>query len=389
MISHTTARSVSPARACLRDRTRRRPASLTRGRLAPWVVVALALASGCRGNSAAQGPPPAPPPSAVKIAEVAPTSIEEASELIATLRSLRSTTVQPEVEGLITRIFVKAGQQVKAGTPLVQINAERQRAAVSSAEANLAGAESDVVYWQQQAKRLAALVDAGAVSKAESDQAQNQLRTAEARLKSLNAQVQEGRVELAFYRVDAPQSGTVGDLPIRVGDRVTNSTVITTIDDKQGLEAYVQVPLDRSTQVRLGLPVQLLDSEGKVVATNPITFVAPRVDDQTQTVLVKSLLREAPPASVRVLQFVRARIVWREVQGLKVPVTAVVRISGQYFCFVAEPGQGGGLVARQKPIDVGQVIGNDYVVRNGLKAGDKLIVSGIQKVGEGAPVRAN
>jgi RND family efflux transporter MFP subunit len=309
--------------------------------------------------------------------------------LIATLRSLRSTTVQPEVEGLITRIFVKAGQQVKAGTPLVQINAERQRAAVSSAEANLAGAESDVVYWQQQAKRLAALVDAGAVSKAESDQAQNQLRTAEARLKSLNAQVQEGRVELAFYRVDAPQSGTVGDIPIRVGDRVTNSTVITTIDDKQGLEAYVQVPLDRSTQVRLGLPVQLLDSEGKVVATNPITFVAPRVDDQTQTVLVKSLLREAPPASVRVLQFVRARIVWREVQGLKVPVTAVVRISGQYFCFVAEPGQGGGLVARQKPIDVGQVIGNDYVVRNGLKAGDKLIVSGIQKVGEGAPVRAN
>ena len=324
----------------------------------------------------------------MKIAEVAPTSIEEASELIATLRSLRSTTVQPEVEGLITRIFVKAGQQVKAGTPLVQINAERQRAAVSSAEANLAGAESDVVYWQQQAKRIAALVDAGAVSKAESDQAQNQLRTAEARLKSLNAQVQEGRVELAFYRVDAPQSGTVGDISIRVGDRVTNSTAITTIDDKQGLEAYVQVPLDRSTQVRLGLPVQLLDSEGKVVATNPITFVAPRVDDQTQTVLVKSLLREAPPASVRVLQFVRARIVWRELQGLKVPVTAVVRISGQYFCFVAEPGQGGGLVARQKPIDVGQVIGNDYVVRNGLKAGDKLIVSGIQKVGEGAPVRA-
>ncbi len=156
MISQqTTARSVSPERACLGDRTRRRLASWPRSRLAPWAVLALALASGCRGNSAAQGPPPAPPPSAVKIAELAPTSIEDASELIATLRSLRSTTVQPEVEGLITRIFVKAGQQVKAGTPLVQINAERQRAAVSSAEANLGGAESDVVYWQQQAKRLA------------------------------------------------------------------------------------------------------------------------------------------------------------------------------------------------------------------------------------------
>jgi RND family efflux transporter MFP subunit len=269
----------------------------------------------------------------------------------------------------------------------VQINAERQQAAVSSAEANLAGAEADVAYWQQQAKRLTSLVDAGAVSKAESDQAQNQLRTAEARLKALNAQVQEGRVQLSFYRVTAPQSGVVGDIPVREGDRVTNQTVITTIDEKQGLEVYIQVPLNRSTQARVGLPVQLLDSDGKVVATNVITFVAPRVDDATQTVQVKSLLREVPPA-LRVLQFIRARIVWREVQGLRVPVTAVVRISGQYFCFVAEPGEGGGVTARQRPIEVGEMVGNDYVVRSGLKAGEKLIVSGIQKIGNGAPVRA-
>jgi RND family efflux transporter MFP subunit len=375
MISqHTTARSMSSDRRWL--------ALL----LTPWVVLALALASGCRGNSAAQAPP-APPPSAVKIVELAPAAIEDASEFIATLHSLRSTTVQPEVEGLLTRIFVKSGQQVKAGAPLVQINAERQQAAVSSAEANLAGAEADVAYWQQQAKRLVALVDAGAVSKAESDQAQNQLRTADARLKALQAQVQEGRVQLSFFRVTAPQSGIVGDIPVREGDRVTTQTVITTIDDKQGLEAYIQVPLDRSTQARVGLPVQLLDSEGKAVVTNPITFVAPRVDDATQTVQVKSLLRDVPP-SVRVLQFVRARIVWRQTEGLKIPVTAVTRISGQYFCFVAEAGQQGGLVAQQRPIEVGDMVGNDYIVRSGLKAGEKLIVSGIQKIGNGAPVRA-
>jgi RND family efflux transporter MFP subunit len=324
----------------------------------------------------------------VKIDELKPTAIEDASEFIATIRSLRSTTVQPEVEGLIKRIFVKSGDRVKQGTPLVQINEDRQAASVSSAEANLAGAEADVTYWQQQAKRLEALVTAGAVSKAEFDQAQNSLRTAEARLKALRAQVQEGRVQLAFFRVVAPQSGVVGDIPVREGDRVTTSTVITTIDDKEGLEAYIQVPLDRSTQVRMGLPVQLIDGEGKVVATNPITFVAPRVDDATQTVLVKSLLRENTPPSIRVLQFVRSRIVWREVQGLKIPITAVVRIAGQYFCFVAEAGQGGGLVAKQRAIDVGEVAGNDYVVRGGLKAGEKIIVSGIQKIGDGAPVRA-
>jgi RND family efflux transporter MFP subunit len=354
---------------------------------AAWLVLALALTSGCRGNSAAQGGAPAPPPSAVKIVELAPAAIDDASEFIATLHSLRSTTVQPEVEGLLTRIFVKSGQQVKSGAPLVQINAERQQAAVSSAEANLAGAEADVAYWQQQAKRLASLVDAGAVSKAEFDQAHNQLRTAEARLKALNAQVQEGRVQLSFFRVTAPQSGIVGDIPVREGDRVTTQTVITTIDDQHGLEAYIQVPLDRSTHARVGLPVQLLDSDGKVVVTNPITFVAPRVDDATQTVQVKSLLRDVPP-SVRVLQFVRARIVWRQTQGLKIPVTAVTRISGQYFCFVAEAGRQGGLVAQQRPIQVGDMVGNDYIVRSGLKAGEKLIVSGIQKIGNGAPVRA-
>jgi multidrug efflux pump subunit AcrA (membrane-fusion protein) len=147
----------------------------------------------------------------------------------------------------------------------------------------------------------------------------------------------------------------------------------------------VQVPLNRSPQLKLGLPVQLLDGDGKVLATNPITFIASRVDDATQTVLVKSLLKQVPP-SVRVLQFIRARIIWRTVQGLKVPITAVVRISGQYFCFVAESGQGG-LVARQRPIEVGEVIGNDYVVRSGLKEGEQLIVSGIQKIGDGAPVR--
>jgi RND family efflux transporter MFP subunit len=354
---------------------------------AALVVIVLAILSGaCRGSGGAQGAPAAPPPSAVKIAKLEPTPIEDASEFVATLKSLRSTTVQPEVDGMLTKIFVTSGQRVRVGTPLVQINEAKQRAAVTSTEANRAGIEADVQYWRQQVKRLEALLAGGAISKAEFDQAQNSLKTSEAQLAALDAQVRQGRVELGFYRVDAPQAGTVGDIPVRVGDRVTTTTVITTIDDLQGLEANVQVPLDRSPQLRTGLPMQLLDSEGKILATNPITFIAPRVDDATQTVLVKSALRDAPP-SVRILQFVRSRIVWRKTDGLVIPITAVLRIGGQYFCFVAVPGQQGGLVAKQKPIQVGELVGNDYVVLAGLKAGEQVIVSGIQKIGDGAPVR--
>lgn len=355
--------------------------------LACGAVTALAAGAACnRGAPAAQQAAAAPPPAAVKTIDLATSPVEQASEFIATVRSLQSSTVQPEVDGLVTRIFVKSGDRVRRGTPLVQINAEKQRATVRSTEANRAGTESDVQYWRQQVKRLESLVEAGAISRQEFEQAQNSLRTAEARLAALEAQVREGNVELQYYTVNAPQSGVVGDLAIRTGDRVTTSTMITTIDSAEGLEAYIQAPLDRSPDLRVGLPVQLLDSEGKVAATNPISFVAPRVDDATQTVLVKSRLSEVPP-SMRVQQFVRARIVWRSEPGLTIPVTAVTRVSGQHFCFVAEPAEKGGFVARQRPVVVGDLSGNDYVVRSGLKAGDKVIVSGIQKVRDGAPVK--
>jgi RND family efflux transporter MFP subunit len=348
-------------------------------------VLALATAS-CGGK---QQPPAAaggPPPAAVKVVDIQAKPVEQASEFIATVRSLRSTTIQPEVDGIVTRIFVKAGDRVRAGTPLVQINAEKQRAAVRSTEANRTGVESDVKYWRAQVQRLDSLVQAGAISRQEFEQAQNSLRTAEARLAALDAQVREGQVELQYYRVNAPQSGIVGEIPVRTGDRVTPSTMITTIDENESLEAYIQVPLDRSPDLRLGLPVQLLDTEGRTVATNPVTFVAPRVDDTTQTVLVKSRLREVPPA-IRVQQFIRSRIVWRSEPGITVPLTAVVRVSGQHFCYVVEPGPNGSLVAKQKPVVVGEMIGNDYLVRSGLKAGDRVVVSGIQKLADGAPVK--
>jgi RND family efflux transporter MFP subunit len=356
------------------------------------LLLALLIATGCNRPSAApsaggggRGGPGAAPAGAVKLLTLEQKPIEQYSDFIASLRSLHATTIQPEVDGFVTRIFVKAGDRVRPGAALLQINPEKQQATVRSTEATRGGVEADVQYWRQQVKRLEALVEAGAISRQEFEQAQTSLRTAEARLATVNAQVSEDRVELRYYRVNAPQAGVIGDIAIRVGDRVTPTTVITTIDDNSALEAYIQVPLERSPQLRVGLPVQLLDEAGKPNATNTITFVAPRVDDRTQTVLVKSLLRESPP-SVRAQQFARARIIWRSEPGLTIPLTAVVRINGQYFCFVAEEAAGG-LVARQRPLQVGDMVGNDYIVKSGLKAGERVVTSGIQKLGDGAPVK--
>ena len=345
--------------------------------------------------TACGGAAPAPPaaagggrggPSGVTIVTLETKPLEQASEFISTVRSLNSTSVQPQVEGRITQIFVKSGDVVKTGAPLLQLDGERQAATVRNTESQRTARETDVSYWKSQVDRLQSLVVAGAISQNELDTAKHNLDAAQANLGALNAQVREGTVQLQYYRVTAPAPGVVGDLAVREGDRITTSTVITTIDDRTGFEAYIQVPIDRAPDLRLGLPVQILDGDGKIIATNPISFVAPRVDPATQTVLAKSLLKEMP-AAVRVQQFIRTRVIWRSVPGITIPIVATQRVSGQYFVYLVES-SAQGLVARQHPVQVGEIQGNDYVVVSGLKAGDRLIVSGVQKIADGAPVKA-
>ena len=353
------------------------------------VYLLAAFACGGGGNQAGApgGGPGAFPPMDVKTLTLAPKPIPQSSEFVATIRSLRSTTIQPQVDGLVRQVFVKAGDRVEAGQALVQIDPDKQQATVTAMESQRAAREADLAYARQQHARLQKLHDAGAVSRAELEQADTAQKTAEAQVAALQSQITETHVQLQYYRVTAPSRGVVGEIPIRQGDRVTPSTVITTIDQPEGLEAYISVPLERAGELRQGLTVELLDSSGQVIATNPVTFIAPRADDTTQSVLVKAALRQMPPA-MRVMQYVRARLIWSNDPVLVVPVVAVNRIAGQYFVFVAEEGQQG-TVARQKPVALGDVIGDDYVVRGGLKAGERVIVSNIQKIGDGSPVKAS
>lgn len=359
-------------------------------RIHPLLLVVVLLLAACNrgGDPAAGGPGPGrggAPATGVTMVTVAETPIEISSDFISTVRSLNSTSIQSQVDGRVTKIYVKSGDRVGRGTPLVQIDQEKEAANLHNTESQRAVREADVAFWKAQVERLRALLKAGAISQNEFDTAQHSLDTAQANLAALDAQVREGRVQLQYYRVTAPTAGVVGDIAIREGDRITTSTVITTVDDKAGLEAYIQVPVDRAPELRVGLATQILDAGGKVVAQNPITFVSPRADPATQTVLAKSLLRNVP-ADIKLQQFLKIRVIWRSAPGLTIPVTAVTRINGQYFCFVAEPA-GSGLVAKQHPVQVGEVQGNNYVVLGGLKPGDRLIVSGIQKIGDGAPVR--
>jgi hypothetical protein len=146
----------------------------------------------------------------------------------------------------------------------------------------------------------------------------------------------------------------------------------------------VNIPVADATGLKPGLPLRILDEQGKVTGTYSVGFVSPSVDNAMQTVLVKA---DVEAGRYRTDQFVRVQLVWSTQPGVTVPVVAVNRINGEYFAFVAESDQKGATVARQRGVRLGPVRGNDYVVEGGLKAGDKLIVSGIQKIADGAPVQ--
>jgi RND family efflux transporter MFP subunit len=344
-----------------------------------------ALTAGCGRTSAvnagAEGAMQAMP---VQVQIAKSQKIPDATEYLSILKSRHSATINPQVEGQITRIFVKSGDRVKAGTPLLQIDPLKQQATVSSQEASRVAQEANLRYAKVQLDREKKLFEAGVVAKQELDNAQTNYDASLAQLKSLEQQVTQQQVELHYYSVAAPMDGIVGDVPVRVGDRVAVTTLLTTVDEPGAVEAYIYVPADRARDLRLGVPVHLIDAAGRDLANSRITFVSPQVDTETQTVLAKATVENAS-GRLRIAQQVRAQVVWGAHDGTVIPVLAITRINGEFFAFLALK-EGQGSVARQKLLKVGDTVGNDYAVLDGLKPGDHIIVSGLQFLRDGAPV---
>lgn len=339
----------------------------------------------CSGNGAQNPQAGGPGAMPVKVLEARAVPVDDASEYVATLKSRDSAVIMPQVEGQVTEIFVHSGDRVKAGAELMEIDPLKQQATVKSQESARAAQQAQLNWAKQQYERTQGLSSAGVVSRQDLDQAKANLDAAQAQMDALDAQLREQQVQLHYFRVVAPRAGIVGDVPVRVGDRVTTSTQLTTVDQPGSLEVYVYVPIERSSQLKMNLPVQVLDGSGKVIADSRVSFISPQVDNTTQTVLVKARVANGNDA-LRQSQFIRARVVWGTHKNPEVPILAVSRLAGQYFAFVAEPQNGGSYVARQKPLAIGETVGNNFEVRDGIKPGDKVIISGTQFLLDGAPV---
>lgn len=354
--------------------------------LRPLVYCALALlAAGCGKQTTNAAGPSGPQGLPVKVITIQAQTVPDETDYLATLRSRNAAVLQPTVEGDIVNIFVHSGERVEAGAPILEIDPRKQQATVNNQEAayksKLATAEYDRVDLERKQKLYAA----GVIAKADLDTAQAAYDAAKEDAAALAASIREQTVQLRYYKVTAPTAGMVGDIPVHVGDHVTTTTALTTVDRGGELEAYIYVPADKSGAVHVNMPVEIVNDEGKALLRTTVFFVSPQVDPTSQTLLLKARVPNASALKLRNDQTVHARLIWAEHKAPLIPVTAVSRLSGKMFAFVAE-GEGQKQVAKQRLIQVGDVIGNDYVVLQGIQPGDRVITTGVQMLADGMPV---
>ncbi len=371
------------------------------------LALSMVLVAGCKDSK----PPAAPAFQALPV-QVAPVSLEPvptSDTYVATVKSRRSATLQPQVDGNLTRIYVHSGQTVKAGQVLMQIDPLKQVATVQQQQGTEAQQKSVYLYNQGDVERQKQLYQAGIISKQAYDQAVQSFGNAKGAYDASVAQTNTQRQQLAYYQIRAPFAGIVGDIPVNLGDYVTAATQLTTVDEHTDLEAYIYLPTERASSIHTGLPVEILDDAGKTVAETSVYFLSPQVENGLQSILVKAHLPgKASDNRFRTDQLVKARVIWSTTSAPVIPVLAVTRIGGQSFVYIVAPAPAAppalahsseaqaqtappapkpAYIAHQVPVTVGDTIGNNYPVLKGLRTGDRVIISGLQMLQDGAPVQ--
>ena len=377
-----------------------------------------------------EAPATAAQPTVVETETVQSASVKVSSEFVGSLEAQKRVMLRPEVAGSIRQIFVKNGDRVSAGAPILQLSPERPAAVVqgaiadieavrasrNTARAELLEAEADRVRAQAEKTlqdteyaRAKALVAEGALPQQSLDQAtrnrdaaiaalavaDRRIQAARANLKEVAASLRRAESnaavaveDLSDYQVVAPIDGVVGDLPVKVGDYVSTGDLITTLTRNQIVDLRLSIPVSRSRNLRQGLPVELRTEVGTPpLAIGRISFIAERVEDDAQSILAKATFSN-PAGLLRDEQFVRATVIWDEAPGVLVPTTAISRVGGQSFVFVMEPSAeaAGAYIAEQRPVQLGIIEDNRYHITSGLSVGETIITAGLLRLSDGAPV---
>jgi len=363
----------------------------------------------------------------VKLETLQTSPQQDYSEFVGNLEAEAFVTLRTETDGIVQEIFVSEGSQVNPGTPIMALRADKGEASVAGAIANVNVAASaklnaqaqlnavkaergevvaELQLQQQQFKRISSLVEEGAIPEQDLDQVARDLEIATARLQTLEERIRASEAslqqseaalqqaeaaarlsqeELQDKLVKAPITGVVGDRLVKVGDYVEIGDALTTITQNQTLNLNLSIPIEKGPQLSLGQPVQIINpTTGTPILTGKISFISPEVSSNSQAILAKASFPNAE-LSLRSGQFVQARVIWNQDQGVFVPTNAIARIGGETFVFVAENQENSEeLIARQTRVQLGYLEGNNYQVLTGLKPGEQVVVAGIQNLSDGS-----
>ncbi|MDF5725317.1 MAG: efflux RND transporter periplasmic adaptor subunit [Rhizonema sp. PD37] len=394
------------------------------------VLLLSVLTSSCnKANDSAKAS--SPPPTAVQLQSLQTGTLQDSSEYVGTLEAEKTVNLKPEIQGRIQQILVPPGAEVKQGSPIIILTADQTVPQYNSAQAAIAAAiaarntaaknvqatRSQLSQAQAQFKlaqanntRYQFLVQQGAIDRATGDTyatnlkvqqgavrtAQDQVAANQANLVQAEANVRKAQADAASYevtvnqkRVVAPISGFVGNINLKVGDYVNTGDTLTTINQNNAFDLQIPIPISRSGELKTGLAVQLLDpNTNAAVGSGNIYFVSSQADSNAQSIVTRARFLNRG-SNLRDGQYVKARVVWNTKPGVLVPVNAVTTIGGQSFVFVAKENQVKGkkqLVARQVPVTLGDIQGQQYQIDKGLNSGDQVITSGTIKLRDGSPI---
>ena len=301
-----------------------------------------------------------------------------------TLESISNVPLAAEISGRIVAMPMREGQRVQKGTPLFTLDQIQQRAAVDS---SLAEARKDLVN----AERYIFLNNQGAVSTKDRDY------YVTAAIQSAD-QARSEKATLGYKNVVSPIAGMVGNINHKLGSVVNAGESIVNIVDNSRLWLRLDIPGELTYRLKLGMPVQLqIPNNSNLKVNGALTFIAPALDKQTQTLLVKATF-DNPSGQLRNNQRVSAKLLFNSVESLSIPEASVFLQAGQTFVFIAVPPEqakrmlgrplskeavAGSLVALQVPVELGTLENGVFPVKKGLTKSDRLVLGNLAQITSG------
>ena len=348
-------------------------------------LLLLTLAGGCSKPGPAGGPPGAPP---VTVAAAVQRTVTDIEEFTGRLEAPRSVEVRPRIGGTIEKVHFRDGQRVAQGALLFTIDPKPFQAELSRAQSQLTSARSRAALATSDLARAKKLLDSKAVSAQEFDQLTSGAATSGADIAAAEAAVRVAQLNLGYTSVRAPMAGQLSRAIITEGNLVNDQSVLTTLVATQTVYAYFDGSEQTFLRLRKGDPGQRLVHMG--LANEPgfphegkVDFIDNQLNPQTGSIRMRAVF-DNPKGEFTPGLFARIQLAGgAPYPAVLTPERAISTDQSRKLVFVI----GEGNVAQPREVQLGTLIHGMRVVTSGLKAGDLVVVDGLQRVRPGAPVQ--